>query len=89
MVLARWVVAVLALVGAAVSPGWADAPRMTKEELKGLLGRPDVVVLDVRTGGDWTGSPEKIAGAVREEPGGEAAWAAKYGKDQTLVLYCA
>jgi len=74
---------------AGASPSGADAPRMSKDELKALLGKPDVVVVDVRAGGDWTSSAEKIAGAVREEPGQEDKWAGKYGKDKTLVLYCA
>jgi len=78
-----------ALVCAGAAPGWADAPRMTKEELKPLLGKDEVVVIDVRAGGDWAGSDEKIFGAVREEPGAEGAWASRYGKDKTLVLYCA
>jgi rhodanese-related sulfurtransferase len=62
---------------------------MTKDELKGLLGGAELVVIDVRTAGDWQGSTEKIAGAIREEPGAEAAWAANYPKEKTLVLYCA
>ena len=70
-------------------PSSADAPRMNKDELKALLGKPDVVVIDVRAGGDWSSSSEKIAGAVREDPGDVAGWAGKYAKDKTLVLYCA
>ena len=27
----------------------ADAPRMTKDELKAMLGNPDLVIIDVRT----------------------------------------
>lgn len=79
----------LALACAGAVPSRADAPRMTKEELKPLLGKAEVVVVDVRAGGDWAGSGEKIAGAVREEPGQESTWAGKYGKDKTLVFYCA
>jgi hypothetical protein len=77
----------LACAGAV--PSGADAPRMTTEELRSLLGTPEVVVIDVRAGGDWKKSDEKISGAVREEPGAEGTWAAKYGKDKTLVFYCA
>lgn len=36
--------------------GGDDVPRMTKEELKTLLGNPEVVILDVRLGG---GTPRK------------------------------
>lgn len=67
----------------------ADAPRMTKEELKALLGQPDLIIIDVRTGSDWTASDLKIKGAVREDPENIESWANKYAKDKTLVLYCA
>jgi hypothetical protein len=67
----------------------ADAPRMTQEELKGLLGNPDLIIVDVRFGRDWTGSDLKIKGAVREDPENIESWANKYAKDKTLVLYCA
>jgi 3-mercaptopyruvate sulfurtransferase SseA len=67
----------------------ADVPRMTKEELKAMLGNPDLVIIDVRREADWTGSDSKIKGAVREDPGAIKGWATKYPKDKTLVLYCA
>lgn len=67
----------------------ADGPRMTKEELKALLGNPDVIVIDVRVGASYSASKWKIQGAVREDPRAEIeAWAKKYPKDQTIVLYC-
>lgn len=67
----------------------ADAPRMTKDELKGMLGNPDLIILDVRYGQDWTDSDLKIKGAIREEPDDIKSWANKYPKNKTLVLYCA
>jgi hypothetical protein len=67
-----------------------ETPRMTKEELKGLMGKPDVIIIDVRAKGDWEGSKEKIQGAVRENPDKSTnSWANKYPKDKTLVFYCA
>jgi hypothetical protein len=66
-----------------------DAPRMTKEELKALLGSPDLLILDVRLGSDWKESDFKIKGAVREDPNDIESWANKFSKDKTLVLYCA
>ena len=65
-----------------------DPPRMTTEELKGMLGDPEVVVVDVRVGGSWDDSPSKIRGAVREDPKGVENWIKKYPKDKTLVFYC-
>jgi rhodanese-related sulfurtransferase len=62
---------------------------MTKEELRAMLGNPNLVVIDVRYGRDWTDSDLKIKGAVREDPGAIDSWANKYPKDKTLVFYCA
>ncbi len=67
----------------------ADAPRMTKDELMAMLGNPDLVIIDVRYGKDWTESDVKIKGAVREDPEAFDSWAKKYPKDKTLVFYCA
>jgi Rhodanese-like domain len=71
-----------------LAPG-ASVPRMTKEELKPLLGSSEVVVLDVRLEGEWNRSGLKIQGAVREDPEKDyKTWASKYPKDKTLVFYC-
>lgn len=66
-----------------------DVPRMSKQELKGLLGFADVIILDVRTSRDWEGSTSTIKGAIREDPQTFDTWADKYPKDKTLVLFCA
>ena len=66
-----------------------DVPRMSKQELKGLLGSADVIILDVRTSRDWEGSTSTIKGAIREDPQAFDTWADKYPKDKTLVLFCA
>ena len=66
-----------------------EVPRMTKEELKAMLGKSDLMIIDVRTGSDWSGSDMKIKGAIREDPENVGSWARKYSKDKTLVLYCA
>ncbi len=66
-----------------------EVPRITKEELKEMLGKPDVVVLDVRTDLDWMASARKIKGAVREDPEKVDSWMGKYDKGKTLVFYCA
>jgi rhodanese-related sulfurtransferase len=67
----------------------ADVPRMTVDELKAMLGSPDLVIIDVRGSGDWKDSDVKIKAAVREDPVAVETWAKKYPKDKTLVLYCA
>ncbi len=66
-----------------------EVPRITKEELKKELGKQDVVVIDVRTGSDWSSSDRKIEGAIREDPKKVKEWAPKYDKEKTIVLYCA
>jgi hypothetical protein len=76
------------MVGAFTMLVWsADAPRMTKDELKAMLNNPDLVILDVRAQRDWAEDDSKIKGAVREDPETVKSWASKYPKDKTLVLY--
>ncbi len=65
----------------------SDVPRMTIEELKAMLGKSDLVVIDVRLGGDWTESHSKIKGAIREDPHAISSWVDKYPKNKTLVFY--
>jgi hypothetical protein len=65
------------------------ADPITKEELKPLLGRPDVVVIDMRFGHDWTDATLKIKGAVREDPMKPGQWLDKYPKDKMIIFYCA
>ena len=67
----------------------ATVPKMTKEELRAMLDNPDVIVLDVRVGRDWKASEYKIEGAVRVDHSEVKSWASRYGKDKTLVIYCA
>ena len=65
----------------------ADVSRMSKEDLKAMLGHPDLVILDVRAATDWAESPSKIKGALREDPKDVVSWAGKYSKEKTFVLY--
>ncbi len=63
-------------------------PRMTKEELKPLLGNPDVIIIDVRVEDEWKETKWKIQGAVREDAEKDLnTWANKYPKDKSLVFY--
>jgi len=62
---------------------------MSKDQLLAMLGKPDVVVIDVRTNYDWSKSNVKIKGAVREEGLKFASWKDKYPKEKTIVFYCA
>jgi len=66
-----------------------EAPRITKEELKEMLGNPDVIIIDLRLGRDWENSELRIEGALKEDPGNLNSWLSKFPKEKTLVLYCA
>lgn len=75
--------------GAAPVGAADDVPRMTKEQLKDMLGDPNLVIIDVRTATDWDESDLKIKGAIRETPREIEQWAGKFDKSKTIVLYCA
>jgi rhodanese-related sulfurtransferase len=66
----------------------ASVPKISKEELKTLLGNPDVIIIDVRLERDWRSSSLKIKGAVWEDFLDVDTWAKKYPKDKIIVLYC-
>ena len=64
----------------------ADVPTMTKEELKALLGNPDLVIFDVRLGSDYFASDIKIKGAKRPEYGTKKIVPPEYS-GKTIVIY--
>ena len=79
----------LVFVGSlAITAAAEEVPRMTKEQLKEMLDNPNVVIIDVRTGKDWSASDVKIKGAIREDSRQVKNWASKLEKDKTYVLYC-
>lgn len=57
-----------------------EVPKITKEEIKGMLDNAEVTIVDVRLGKDWDGSKLKIKGAVREDPRKVSSWIDKYPK---------
>lgn len=67
--------------------GAGDVPRINPEELKGMLGSPDLVLMDARLTRDWRKSDRKIVGAIRINPHDVSTWAVNYSKDQKIVLY--
>ena len=64
-----------------------DVTRISKEEAKALLGKPNVVFLDARVEKAWKGSSRKILGAVRIDLFDLETQAANYGKDTTFIIY--
>jgi predicted sulfurtransferase len=66
-----------------------DVSLITKEELRKVMSNEDVVILDVRSGRDWSSSEFKIQGAVRADPKAVAQWQENHSKDKKIVIYCA
>jgi rhodanese-related sulfurtransferase len=82
------ILAMLLLSG--VTSVWAGSVKtMDKDELKAMLDSPDLVILDVRRGRDWSSSEFKITGAERLENEGIDSAVSTLSKDKTIVLYCA
>lgn len=80
--------AVLFVGGIASRSAAADDLRMSKDELRSMLGSGDLVVIDVRTEKEWKKSDKKIIGSTWEDAEEVNAWADKYPKNKTIVLYC-
>lgn len=69
-------------------PSESGAPRIGQEEVRAMLGQPDVVILDVRVEEDWKKSDWKIRGAVRQNPEKIKEWSNQYPKEKTYVFSC-
>ena len=70
----------------------AEAPRMSKEELKAVMDSGEVVLMDARSGKDWKSSEFKIKGAVRTAIDTMDEWLpgiTKENETKKLVVYCA
>jgi len=81
---------VLALFGILLPTAVAaaeDAPRITKEEAKTLLGAQNVVFIDARTDAAWGGSDRKIRGAVRYDRYDPDALLGGYARDTKFIVY--
>jgi hypothetical protein len=66
-----------------------QSPRGEKDHQGGSEEHAFGSLCRVRTEGDWKADKFKIKGAVREDPNQVKSWMSKYGKDKTLVFYCA
>jgi rhodanese-related sulfurtransferase len=64
----------------------ADISIMTKDELKAMLGTPELVIFDVRLGSDYFASDIKIKGAERPEYGTKKIVPPEYS-GKTIVIY--
>lgn len=86
-----WIAAVVlaVIITAGVTVSAADYGMMSKEELKNDMENGEVIILDVRSGNDWSSSEFKIKGAHRADPKQFKSWVSNYPKDKKIILYCA
>jgi predicted sulfurtransferase len=78
----------VALAGYSAPPSSVEqVPRLTKEAVKEMLGKPDVVIVDVRYIKQYEQSGEKIPGAVFVDPGNFDEFVKNHPKEKTYVLY--
>lgn len=76
----------LPLTGMATDTG---VPRITKEELKAKMDKgADILILDVRTGGSYSGSKIKIKGAMRMSPDTANIRSNDLPKNKEIITYC-
>ena len=85
-------VALLLLIALAGYSGAAhkveQVPRLTKEAVKEMLGKPDVVIVDVRYIKQYEQSDKKLPGAVFVHPENFDEFVKNHPqKDKTYILY--
>ena len=65
-----------------------QVPRLTKEQVRGMLGKPDVVIVDARYIKQYEESDRKLPGAVFVEPEKIDDFVRSHPKkDATYILY--
>jgi rhodanese-related sulfurtransferase len=65
-----------------------QVPRLTKEAVKEMLGKPDVVIVDIRYIKQYEQSDKKLPGAVFLQPENFDEFVKNHPqKDKTYVLY--
>jgi predicted sulfurtransferase len=83
------VLLLIALAGYSAPPSSVEqVPRLTKEVVKEMLGKPDVVLVDARYIKQYEQSDKKIPGAVFVNPENFEEFVKNHPqKDKTYVLY--
>jgi hypothetical protein len=79
----------VALAGWSAPPSSVEqVPRLTKEAVKEMLGKPDVVIVDIRYIKQYEQSDKKLPGAVFLQPENFDEFVKNHPqKDKTYVLY--
>jgi hypothetical protein len=82
------VLLLIALAGYSAPPSSVEqVPRLTKEAVKEMLGKPDVVIVDIRYIKQYEESDKKLPGAVFVQPENFDEFVKNHPKDKTYVLY--
>lgn len=63
-------------------------PSIRPEELKKILEKGSVLLLDVRRKADYDADPGTITGAAWRNPEQVETWSQEIPKDQRVVVYC-
>ena len=63
-------------------------PSIRPEELKKILEKGSVLLLDVRRKADYDADPGTIPGAAWRNPEQVETWSQEIPKDQRVVVYC-
>jgi predicted sulfurtransferase len=79
----------VALAGYSAMPTTVEqVPRLTKDAVKEMLGKPDLVIVDIRYIKQYEQSDKKLPGAVFVQPENFDEFVKNYPqKDKTYVLY--
>ncbi len=82
-------VMLVALTGYAAPPSSVEqVPRLTKEQVRDMLGKPDVVIVDIRFIKQYEQSDRRLPGAVFVQPENFDEFVKNHPqKDRTYVLY--
>ncbi|MFV0348907.1 MAG: hypothetical protein ACK5JO_10000 [Halodesulfovibrio sp.] len=82
-----WATLFFILSFAVITAHAADIAKITPEE---TLSRLDsALIVDARSGADWSGSTLKIKGAMRGSLQDVDTWAAAIPRDREIIVYCA
>jgi hypothetical protein len=83
------VLLLIALAGYSAPPSSVEqVPRLTKDAVKEMLGKPDVVIVDIRYIKQYEESDKKLPGAVSVQPENFDEFVKNHPqKDKTYVLY--
>jgi hypothetical protein len=82
------IVTLVSMSGYTAPPSSVEqVPRLTKEAVKDMLGKPDVVIVDIRFIKQYEQSDSRLPGAVFVQPENFDEFAKNYPKQRTYVLY--